>query len=152
MSDQPVTWLRDIECGFGASARVMLQHLDLHCAIHNHDDTVEGTEIEHRALLWQIACAGRVFIAAKFTPSPTHLFRYPIRQGLSFGELVLNGDDGKDTAEQLVRQYQRNAVGREALKKLVAGRRPIDTSSEHVARWYDEDYKHIFDKEQRGAG
>ena len=81
----------------------------------------ETPKEQHQNKLVQLAAAARAFTESGFKPTALSLER-TVAQGKSFVELMVQGADGKDTAERLVRIEMRGTVAKAKLDALLGDR------------------------------
>lgn len=94
---------------------------------------------QHQGKLVQLAAAARVFSEAGFKPTALSLDR-AVTQGKSFLELIGQGEDGKETAERLVRIEKRGAAARQKIDALLGDRALSRPNVEDMGRAiFDED-------------
>jgi hypothetical protein len=94
----------------------------------------------HQKNLVQLAAAARVFASSNFKPTVQILER-TVSEGKSFVTLMIDGADGKKTAERLVRVVNRGAASRAKLDVLMGDRVApslgvSDMGSPSLDEWY----------------
>ena len=84
----------------------------------------ENPKEQHRGKLMELAAAARVLTKQGFKPTAQSLQR-TIAQGKTFIELIGQGADGQQTAEQLIRIERRGIAAQARLNALLGDRAPL---------------------------
>lgn len=113
--------MREVKAGFGRTMSYLPAVFGVSRQTLYNWLNGETPNERHQGKLVELAAAARVFTEAGFKPTARALDR-TVAQGKTFVELIRQGSDGKETAEQLVRIEKRGVAAREKLDALLGDR------------------------------